>query len=162
MYHFSFIIDAHQGRVKFDYMIDFQFLACKMTSPCLTDLMNHFKLVKLAPFQAAWFCSFLQKYSRLPDYFVYYASSLVMCKPSFQTWKEMKNPNITDNSTTVLLKVPLNLLGSLAYLKDQSSTTFGQLFFFDFAKGVRCFGGFYDTYSWSTAGFLGRWERVSL
>ena len=59
-------------------------------------------------------------------------------------------------------KVPLNLLGSLAYLKDQSLTTFGKLFFFDFAKGVRCFGGFHDTYSWSTAGFLGRWERVSL
>ena len=50
-------------------------------------------------------------------------------------------------------KVPLNLLGSLAPLKDQSLSTFTQSFFFDFAKGVRCLGGFYDTHSWSTAGF---------
>ena len=60
------------------------------------------------------------------------------------------------------IKVPLNLLGSLAYLKDQSLSIFGQSFFFDFAKGVRCFGGFTTPTRGQRPGFLGRWERVRL
>ena len=58
--------------------------------------------------------------------------------------------------------MPLNLLGSLAYFKDQSSSIVTQSFLFYFAKGFRRYGGFYNTHSWSTAGILGCWEPVSL
>ena len=58
--------------------------------------------------------------------------------------------------------MPLNLLGSLAYFKDQSSSIVTQSFLFYFAKGFRRYGGLYNTHSWSTAGILGCWEPVSL